>query len=871
MAAWRTRWAKTDAPRLGADVASAFVDRAPIDWASLLTRVKPGADKDLLEHLRLLDGLRAPATMPAVVQPSRRADVAVLLTVVAGVQTVVALLAIAASGHVAPDRGAEILLTLAFAAGCLLLGGVRGRDRRRQFLLATFSCLASAFARAALSGVAGPGPAWWTFLFRGIYPEAFAPAALWSFAVDFPRVCRFTTFDRLARRITAAAWLLGLALFGVNVAVGYGLVAPDAALGRNHPGNLYWHLVALSTLPAVLAIFIRARRAEPNERRKVGRFALALAAGAAPFLLFAVARMALPPVNRWFLSAGRVPRAWIDMLVVGGLAMMPTLSATAIVVDRAFEFQPIDAGSRRGRFVRAALTATVAAPFAAVAAILYRFRHLPVDELLSGPQLWLLLTCGLAGLALAAFRGPLLAFVESRSFQGAAGDRARVASALEQFRLARGTREVAAVLERELREAVSASAVRVLVRGPETSGFADERDGRAILPAASSVVAILEGTDGAIDLSAGGSLRALLPQTDASWVLSHDVDIAASVRRRDGSLAAVVVLARRPGAPGLDARDLWLISTIAAGAGAVWGTDLSSGDELHREDDVALECPRCGNVGDSAPLTCCGLEAILAALPRRLNGRFLVVRRIGAGGMGVVYRAHDVGLGREVALKTLPELRDGAVARLRHEARAMAALNHESLATIYGLEMWRRTPVLVVEYFPGGTLASRLERGPLTAPAVLALGARLAGALEYMHAHGVLHRDLKPSNIGYSAEGSPKLLDFGLAVAAADASGDVPLAGTARYLPPEAGGVRPGVAFDLWALAVVLLEAAFGSAAVMEAGQPSRFLRIARDRGVLPAELTAVLERALAWDPPARFQTAAELRSALDDAVHGLS
>src|SRR4029453_5469271 len=130
--------------------------------------------------------------------------------------------------------------------------------------------------------------------------------------------------------------------------------------------------------------------------------------------------------------------------------------------------------------------------------------------------------------------------------------------------------------------------------------------------------------------------------------------------------------------------------------------------------------------------------------------------------MGVVYVARDPALGRDVALKTLPAHRGDAIGRLRDEARAMAALNHPALATLYGVELWRGTPVLVVEYMTGGTLAARLATGPMSLAEIVALGVCIADALIYMHARGVLHRDVKPGNIGMTADGTVKLLDFGL-------------------------------------------------------------------------------------------------------------
>jgi serine/threonine protein kinase len=202
----------------------------------------------------------------------------------------------------------------------------------------------------------------------------------------------------------------------------------------------------------------------------------------------------------------------------------------------------------------------------------------------------------------------------------------------------------------------------------------------------------------------------------------------------------------------------------------------------------------------------------------------------GRGGMGVVYRARDLELHRAVALKTLPGVAPQGALRLRHEARSMAALVHPNLALIFGAESWRGVPVLVVEYLGGGTLAQRLP-GPLPVREVLGWGVLLANALEAMHSNGILHRDVKPSNIGFTSDGTPKLLDFGLARLITEA-GAAPTAstdwsagensnpnltrsgrvvGTPLYLSPEAlKGAAPRPAQDLWALSMALYEAMEG-------------------------------------------------------------
>jgi serine/threonine protein kinase len=308
------------------------------------------------------------------------------------------------------------------------------------------------------------------------------------------------------------------------------------------------------------------------------------------------------------------------------------------------------------------------------------------------------------------------------------------------------------------------------------------------------------------------------------------------------------------------------------------------------DGEAAFECPLCGIVAASSPLPCgCGRAAALAALPYSVANKFRVQRRIGSGGMGVVYLAREEVLDRDVALKTLPCLRPRAVERLRDEARSMAALNHESLATLYGLEIWRGTPILVVEFFPNGTLASRLCRGPLFPREAVALGIRLARALVYMQARAVLHRDLKPSNIAFTASGDVKLLDFGLATlsspdvdnAPSDRGGTrgEPFVGTRGYASPETlRGEPSSPSGDRWALAVVLVEAACGVNPF--AAKHRGAARGGVVRTDLPAacsarlsevpELRAFLERALAPSPEDRFHTSGEFLDRLQDVAAAL-
>ena len=147
---------------------------------------------------------------------------------------------------------------------------------------------------------------------------------------------------------------------------------------------------------------------------------------------------------------------------------------------------------------------------------------------------------------------------------------------------------------------------------------------------------------------------------------------------------------------------------------------------------------------------------------------YKIIDKLGEGGMGEVYRGHDSKLGREVAIKVLPELfvqDEERLARFEREARMLAALDHANIAAIYGLEEQDGRRFLVMQLAEGETLQERISRGPLTIPDALKIARQIAEALESAHAKGIIHRDLKPANVKVDAQGQVKVLDFGLAKA----------------------------------------------------------------------------------------------------------
>src|SRR6202165_1483182 len=162
----------------------------------------------------------------------------------------------------------------------------------------------------------------------------------------------------------------------------------------------------------------------------------------------------------------------------------------------------------------------------------------------------------------------------------------------------------------------------------------------------------------------------------------------------------------------------------------------------------------------------------MAILPGRRLGPYEILSAIGAGGMGEVYQAHDTKLGRDVAIKVLPEAfaHDAdRLSRFQREAKMLASLNHPNIATIFGLEHSDGTHYLVMELVPGDTLQQRVKRdGPVPVEEALSIAKQIAEALEAAHEKGIIHRDLKPANVKVTSEGKVKVLDFGLAKAIAN-------------------------------------------------------------------------------------------------------
>ncbi|MFW6163563.1 MAG: serine/threonine-protein kinase [Planctomycetota bacterium] len=308
-------------------------------------------------------------------------------------------------------------------------------------------------------------------------------------------------------------------------------------------------------------------------------------------------------------------------------------------------------------------------------------------------------------------------------------------------------------------------------------------------------------------------------------------------------------------------------------------------------------CPRCGlrlsfegAAGDAFRCGNCQTRLRVVGRTGRMSGEdglvgqrlgdYEILERLGAGGMGAVYRAREAG-GRCVALKLLPRSADGeAVARLAREGRAAAAVRDAHIIRVYASGRLSGLPFLAMEFVEGGSLQEAIDQegylGPATA---LRLMRQVAQALAKAHAVGLVHRDIKPANILLTAAGDAKLADFGLAKPTSAHVPGVPFLGTAHYSSPEAVLGRPlDARSDLYSLGATFYHALAGRPpfransdtgvlAEQAEGEPSPLDEVRPD---LPRELCWVVEHLMCKHPEARFQSAGELLAALDAVEDGL-
>ena len=737
------------------------------------------------------------------------------------------------------------LLILSLGAAYLALGG--RRDRRAGLLAFCLLLSASAFADGFLTHAADVAPALGPLrALAALQSAAFLPYASWAFFGDFPHATLFGAVAHLPARMRRFSAAIGAICFMANVAL---LVTPPprglwgavlTPLLHKSPDSVFWPVVLALTAAALGYGIWNARHARVEERRRVWLLTAGVVLGSTPIVVLQLLTQLWPLAYRVITQ----PPLYIvaQWIVYCSLLAVPLVTAYAVHVHRALDVKLYVRRAVQYALARGTVLVVAAAPFVALAVLVYQSRDRRVAELLAGGRGAGLLAAGAAGLVVAGGRRRVLDAVDRRFFREQYDARVSLRDLVDGIRRVGDLGDLERLVAREIDRAFHPESVALLVLNARGEHLVSRDGGARPLSIGAAVAALVRerGEPVSVELDEpvgpGG-----LPEDDRAWLADGGFHLLVPLLDGAGSLIGLLALGAKRSELPFTAEDRALLAAVGSAIAVALERRLLA---VERPSDrfavPATECRRCGLICATQEAACarCGGAVGPATVPLLVAGKFMVEERIGSGGMGVVYRARDLSLERSVAIKTLRPM--GALLgwRLRREARAMAAVTHPNLAAIYGLESWKGAPLLVVEYLSGGTLAQRIARGRLSIGETFELGAVLLDAAECIHRAGILHRDIKPSNIGFTADGVPKLLDFGLArmmdtalgglvrppvgAAPADAEASSTAAegattaagsvlGTAEYMSPEAVvGERPDPSFDLWSIAVVLYEAFSG-------------------------------------------------------------
>lgn len=730
------------------------------------------------------------------------------------IRIVTALAAFVAAREAIPDGRIPVeahvlmVLILAAAGAVLVYGG--HRETRCVALGTMFVLLASSFSPRMLSGFAETPVLGAAVPFIARFPtEALFAAAGWLFAYSFPSAPSGWPIQRLSLLVAWAATVLGLLLIAMNLG---GLLFPDASWAElthhQRPGrSVFWMMLVLMGAPILPVIFWKARAVSLAEQSRVRRFAAGMIFGLLPSTVLLLGLALAPSIRPHVETYARE----YGVLFYGGLLTIPLSTAFAVKASRVLPARLALRVALLGVIARSSLIVLLVLPLAWLASEVRRSTTITIEQFLARPGISTALVLATIGALLLFFRPQVLALVE-RWFDRQRADVGRaLALATGHIRTAVGPRELAEAVRKCLSDTFGTSQLTVLLGALHSPTLSAVTDGSPIqLARASALASLLETEPVPIIVAGAHASRCvrLLPFEDQYLLASNDTELICAIPNTSGRLLGAVLLGPRANELPYSRADLESIGTLCATAGIAVETRFLSNAESVSDVSAAVECVVCGLVLEPSVATCsCGGALKDARVPIVVSGRYRVIRMVGAGGMGVVYEGVDVMLGRKVALKALPAVTRGEAERLTEEARVMASLSHPNIAHVYGLDFWRDTPILAMEFMTHGTLADAIRHGvSFSNDEAATIERSLSAALEHLHSNGLIHRDIKPSNIGLRAGDEVALLDFGIAAEVGSAEAAV-AGGTLKYLPPDVlGGAPQTDASDRWAATQVIRE-----------------------------------------------------------------
>jgi len=769
------------------------------------------------------------------------------------------------------DPSLSLTSYVAFAGVGAVLVMVGRPDRAARFLGALFLLLALASVRGetrALSSSTG-GLIGGSLL---VHLDPLIPLCVWLFAREFPcRADQGWTLQVASVGAHAAA-VAAVLLLGINIAAVSGIRGiPQALLVGS--SNAYWAITFGLTGAAFPYLGLRCWIARGSDRSRALWMALSLFCGLAPLVIEVVAEAVIPSFGRW--AATKTVRPLLGTVLFGFVFSLPFSTTYSVVTKRTLDVRLVLRRALQCTLLKFCCATLCMLPFAYVTWLAYSYRDLSIATFAAQPAARI----GLSGLLLGASGlftySRVLQAIDRRFFGPSYDSRSVIAEFRDRLWSSANGRASAALLAQTVRNVLLTRAASVLLRASGNGEFEDP-DVDTVVPADSVLIDLLARSH-QNDCPVTEALVASIDDADARWIARTAAAWLVPLRSPDGEILGLLALSDRVNERSYLKEDRSLLADLAFHAGLALYHQLDGCSPSHHTSRAvviaAAECPRCGSVvpADSS-CVCgrCGAPLVRSSLPAVMNGKYRVESRVGRGGMGVVYRARDEALDRTVALKTLPYRTAAGDIRCAAEGRIMAAISHPNLATVYSLELCDGRPVLVMEYLERGTLKDRIGGGLLTMAETVNIGLAICDGLMCLHGEGLVHGDVKPSNIGFAADDTVKLLDFGLTAPQLSIGGSTrPLRGTLQYRCPYQTGDATFASDDLWGLAAVLYESLTRERVfdvIGGAPAPRPIPNIRDDRRQIAPELAALFRRALSSRADVRPRSAQEFRFWLERA-----
>ncbi len=725
--------------------------------------------------------------------------------------------------------------------------------------------------------------AWIAQVSGGVFPAIF-----FTFFAIFPR----PLFRR--RWIWWLVWVPSLLVTASFLPVQHALVyqQPSTAPEPIISVPISFAVLGFYILGGLLVLVMNYRRLKDiNERRRVRVLVVGSVVGwvaAATFLAFIV------------VGGGRVTAAFFStplpfmMLLI--FPAFPLSFAYAILRHRVFDLGVIVRRGLQYTLARGVLLTAVPVLGLALLTDLLLHGQQPLLEILRARG-WIYVVLG--GVATTAYvkRQSWLEALDRRFFRERYDAQRLLREVVEEVREERSFERVAPQVVARIEAALHSEFAGLLVREPGEANYrslAMAPAGRAlpVLPAENKLMSLVRLLGKPLEMPQTGSswLGKQLPHEETEFLRRARIELLVPIATAADRMEAMLVLGAKRSEEPYSHEDQGLLVAIASSLALL--LEKPSGAPAARTD-IFEECPQCGACYDSGATQCVqeGARLVPVILPRLLEGRYRLKRRLGRGGMGTVYAASDTALERGVAVKVIREDLVGsaeAAERFRQEGRVAASFAHPNVVTIYdfGVADGNRA-FLVMELLEGATLREALRPQKCFAPAqVLSILRDVCAALEAAHHRQLVHRDLKPENIFLvrsERRDIAKVLDFGIAkflsTATQQRTADTApgaLLGTPRYMSPEQWlGQQPLPAWDLWAVAVVAYEMLTGThpfgdkspADWLVVGPAACFTPVSAHVPQAPQVWQELFERTFAYDPARRPQSAETLFSELETAL----